>query len=172
MFSIFLPGKLCRLLLICWGNSRQPSASPFCFCGYNLSNKKGRSIERVHYILSGKQGTYVPTRDIVSTMPLHSDHLWDHLWARRVEALVRPMPNKAQMGQFPFYLATYLLTAFAPFSPCRKELARCSHQAMASYILSRNLSILVAPKDVLPCSLPFRHEADLPQDRLSHFALH
>lgn len=43
------------------------------------------------------------------------------------------------------------------------------HLALASYFLSRNLSLLVAQQEFLPYFFPFQHGADLPQERLSYF---
>lgn len=97
----------------------------------------------------------------VSAIPLDSEQLWEHLWACRVLAL--PRPSKVQLGPLPFCLASNLVTAFALFL---LQPHQSSYQALASYFLSRNLSLLVAQEEVC---LPFQSGADLPSERLSLF---
>lgn len=68
----------------------------------------------MHYILSGKQDSCSHSQH-VSAIPLDSEQLWKHLWACRIQVLLRP--SKVQIGPFPFYLGTNLVIAFALCPP-------------------------------------------------------
>lgn len=90
-------------------------------------------------------------RRLMFSLMICLDHLYA-LWrplgpplACRVEVLVRTMPSKVQIGPTPYYLTPFVL-----FPPTRIDLAKCSCQAIASYFLSRNLSLLIAPKKFFP----------------------